>query len=492
MRERPQRDEQKRLVIAARDGDRAAADELIRAHLPLVYNLVRRALNGRPDVDDVVQETMVRALRQLPGLRRPESFRSWLTAIALNQISSHLAEADAAAARTTGLDAVAGLPDAGAALEGPALLQAELSRQRRQVLHAGRWLDPEERTLLPLWWLEIAGQITRRDMAAALGVTVPHAGVRIQRMRRHLEQSRAIVGALEAVPGCGRLDAVIAEWDGMPSPFWRKRIARHVEDCPVCAGAAHGWVATDRLLAGLALLPVPAVLATGVLGKAAATTLSAATAWSLGGIVPAVAAHPIGAAVAAATLAVGVTVTTTALTPGPPPGRPAIAAQPPLVRPSPPRTATTPPSTGVPLRLGRVSLEAGDSAGRFVAVAGDLGVLRAAGPADDTATRQRATFEAVPGLADSACFSFRARDGRYLRHSSWRVRLSGTEGTVLFRRDATFCARGGTAAGRVTLESANYPGWFLRHVGDELWVDQSDGSAAFRADSTFVVRRPLA
>ncbi|MFD0578486.1 sigma factor [Dactylosporangium darangshiense] len=36
------------------------------AHLPLVYTIVRRALAGRPGaVDDVVQETMLRALRQL-------------------------------------------------------------------------------------------------------------------------------------------------------------------------------------------------------------------------------------------------------------------------------------------------------------------------------------------------------------------------------------------------------------------------------------------
>lgn len=59
------------LVIAAREGDAAAQDALISAYLPLVYNIVGRALNGSVDVDDVVQETMLRALDGLGGLRAP-------------------------------------------------------------------------------------------------------------------------------------------------------------------------------------------------------------------------------------------------------------------------------------------------------------------------------------------------------------------------------------------------------------------------------------
>ncbi|NEE18040.1 RNA polymerase, partial [Streptomyces sp. SID7499] len=47
------------LVIAARQGDRAAGERLAAQYLPLVYNVVGRALNGHPDVDDVVQETML-------------------------------------------------------------------------------------------------------------------------------------------------------------------------------------------------------------------------------------------------------------------------------------------------------------------------------------------------------------------------------------------------------------------------------------------------
>jgi hypothetical protein len=61
-------------------------------------------------------------------------------------------------------------------------------------------------------------------------------------------------------------------------------------------------------------------------------------------------------------------------------------------------------------------------------------------------------------------------------------------GTNLFGGDATFCLRAGVLPGSVSLESANYPGWFLRHRGENLWVDQSDGNATFRAESSFHLR----
>jgi len=56
-------------VVAAQRGDRRALDALAAAYLPLVYNIVGRAMNGHPDVDDVVQETMFRAVRGVGELR---------------------------------------------------------------------------------------------------------------------------------------------------------------------------------------------------------------------------------------------------------------------------------------------------------------------------------------------------------------------------------------------------------------------------------------
>src|SRR5438132_9845151 len=76
------------VVAAARAGDEEARKRLIAGYLPLVYNVVGRAMNGHPDVDDVVQETMFRAVRGIGDLRDPAAFRSWLVAIAIRQVRS--------------------------------------------------------------------------------------------------------------------------------------------------------------------------------------------------------------------------------------------------------------------------------------------------------------------------------------------------------------------------------------------------------------------
>jgi hypothetical protein len=128
----------------------------------------------------------------------------------------------------------------------------------------------------------------------------------------------------------------------------------------------------------------------------------------------------------------------------------------------------------------------------MVTTADDLGVLAQVGAGTDAEGRTRATFAVVPGLAQPSCVSFRAQDGRYLRHSSWRLRLSPDDGTELFRGDATFCVRPGAVPDSVSLESSNYPGAFLRHRGTELWVDPPDGSPGFSADASFRPRPPLA
>src|SRR5689334_20986558 len=100
------------LAAAARAGDREALDVLIRRHLPLIYNVVRQALGAHSDVDDVVQDIVLRALRQLRQLRRPQSFRPWLVAIAVRQVSTHLTRADRAGGRTAALEEAAWRPDA--------------------------------------------------------------------------------------------------------------------------------------------------------------------------------------------------------------------------------------------------------------------------------------------------------------------------------------------------------------------------------------------
>ena len=248
-------------VVAAQAGDQRALDELVAGYLPLVYNVVGRALAGHGDVDDVVQETMLRVVDALGTLRDPASFRSWLVAIAVRQVHEH----GRRAARRPAAEPPPDLADPGADFVDLTLLRLELSGQRREVAEATRWLDERDRDLLSLWWLEAAGELTRAELAAALGITTGHAAVRVQRVKAALAAGRAVVRALRAEPRCAELDLLLRGWDGRPAAAWRKRIARHTRDCDRCAPAWHDHVPVERLLAGLALVPLPVAMLSDVL-----------------------------------------------------------------------------------------------------------------------------------------------------------------------------------------------------------------------------------
>jgi len=78
------------LIRAARSGDREAFAELIRPlERPLKSYLYR--LSASPDdVDDLYQDTLLKAFEHLPTFRAEASFKTWLFTIASNTATDHL------------------------------------------------------------------------------------------------------------------------------------------------------------------------------------------------------------------------------------------------------------------------------------------------------------------------------------------------------------------------------------------------------------------
>ena len=77
-----------RLVAAARDGDRAAFGRLYDRFAPMVHGLLLARV-PRADVDDLVQDAFLQAMRRLGSLRSAEAFGPWLAAIARNRARDH-------------------------------------------------------------------------------------------------------------------------------------------------------------------------------------------------------------------------------------------------------------------------------------------------------------------------------------------------------------------------------------------------------------------
>ncbi|MET7401948.1 sigma-70 family RNA polymerase sigma factor [Dactylosporangium sp. NPDC005572] len=248
------------LVRAARSGDDRALERLAAQYLPLVYNVIGRALDGHADVDDLVQETMIQFVRGLPDLREPERFRSWLVAIAYRQVQLHLRNRQRSGRRQQ--EVPAEVADPRGDFVDRTVTELVLTGQRRELADATRWLDERDRHLLALWWQEASGTLSRAELAAALGVAPAHAAVRVQRMRAQLEVARSVVRALRAEPRCAGLDALVRPWHGTADGLWRKRLARHVRGCPDCGAQRTGLVAPEQLLRGLAAVPLPLALET--------------------------------------------------------------------------------------------------------------------------------------------------------------------------------------------------------------------------------------
>ncbi|WP_433388929.1 sigma-70 family RNA polymerase sigma factor [Micromonospora sp. KLBMP9576] len=265
----PNRTDMSAVVDAARRGDQAATDELVSHYLPLVYNIVGRALNRSADVDDVVQETMLSVVRGLAGVRDPRLFRSWLVAVTMNEVRAYQRHRHTTPAPPEDIDH---LVDPGSDFADLTLTRLGLSDQRREVALATRWLDDDHRHLLSLWWLVEAGHLSRADLADAVQLNPHHVTVRVARMKAQLDTARLVVRALVARPGCAGLLDTAADWDGRPAPVWRKRLARHIRTCPHCPHVTSDLVPAERLLAGLALTPLPVGLAGHVTRQVRAAT----------------------------------------------------------------------------------------------------------------------------------------------------------------------------------------------------------------------------
>ena len=71
------------LVMAARHGDRDAFGQLYRRYGRMVHGVLLARM-PRDEVDDLVQEVFLKAMRQLGSLREPEAFGGWLATMARN------------------------------------------------------------------------------------------------------------------------------------------------------------------------------------------------------------------------------------------------------------------------------------------------------------------------------------------------------------------------------------------------------------------------
>jgi RNA polymerase sigma-70 factor (ECF subfamily) len=165
------------LVCAARDGDRVAFGRLYERYARMIHGvLLAKVPLG--DVDDLVQDVFLRALRRLSTLQESGSFGSWLAAIARNLANDyHRRSVPAELFADDTPDNSLGRRSTRAEDEGPAIA----------ILDAIRSLpDAYRETLI----LRLVEGMTGPEIAARTGMT--HGSVRVN-LHRGMEQLRAIL-----------------------------------------------------------------------------------------------------------------------------------------------------------------------------------------------------------------------------------------------------------------------------------------------------------
>jgi RNA polymerase sigma-70 factor, ECF subfamily len=167
------------LVSAAKTGDRAAFDELVRQTYAETYTLAYRLTGNEEDARDVTQEAYLRAYKGLRRFRGEARFSTWMYRITANCAATHLGRG-----RRHRHDEL--FDDAPVVDDHPAVdpaLRAEAGDLRQRLVAAVDRLPPKLRAVVVL---RDVYDLPHEAIAAELRISETAAKVRLHRARRQL------------------------------------------------------------------------------------------------------------------------------------------------------------------------------------------------------------------------------------------------------------------------------------------------------------------
>lgn len=86
--ERPELQEQQRIVFQALQGDEAGFNAIVETYSALMIRTAAMIVGDRDIAEDVVQDALIQAWHHLPDLREASALRPWLMRIVVNQCIS--------------------------------------------------------------------------------------------------------------------------------------------------------------------------------------------------------------------------------------------------------------------------------------------------------------------------------------------------------------------------------------------------------------------
>ena len=184
-------DEDRSLVEQAKAGDFAAMESLLLKYERQVFGVARRIVQQHQDAEEVTQQTFLSVIEHLGEFREESLFRTWLLRIATNHALALLRKRAVRAGPSLDAD------DSDDTYEGvphPEYIAAwretpeELASQRETRQHiddALATLDEKYRVVFVLRDIE---ELSTRETADILGITVEAVKVRLLRARLMLRE----------------------------------------------------------------------------------------------------------------------------------------------------------------------------------------------------------------------------------------------------------------------------------------------------------------
>jgi RNA polymerase sigma-70 factor (ECF subfamily) len=185
MKEKPEIE----LIAHGRQGDQAALTELFGRHYASCLRVARGILHSNDDSQDAVQAAYLLALRHLRRFRGDACFKTWITRIVVNCCLMQLREARRRASWIQLEDLYGGQGLDVLASRSPSPETATWSREIASALSEAFASLPKK--LSEAYGLYSASDLSLKEVAAELGLTLPATKTRLSRaragMRRHLK-----------------------------------------------------------------------------------------------------------------------------------------------------------------------------------------------------------------------------------------------------------------------------------------------------------------
>jgi RNA polymerase sigma factor (sigma-70 family) len=244
-------------------------ERLYRAHIGDVYRYALAITGNAADAEDVAQTTFMNAYRALDRGERPEKPRHWLIAIAHNVCRQRFRQSSRRPMEVAYFEDVA-----------ETLVPSDDTPTAADIQRALGELALNQREALVM--RELEGR-SYADIAELLGLSVAAVETLLFRARRALREQ------LEGSLSCSEAEAALSlQLDGRLSRADAAQLRSHLRSCETCRRLARRQRAQRKSVQSLAVVPVPAGLASlfgggasGIgaagLGAAVATKVAAVT-----------------------------------------------------------------------------------------------------------------------------------------------------------------------------------------------------------------------